>query len=340
MSYLEGRKNLYSIISNQVIKHIKDIFSDNEKLKDYAKNGNISLEKDFSSDLQNSVFTGIPQNLVTSTTIYSDCGNDDNGIYCIDCLKKFDITDNDLSPNNYANNIEKINNIKNNQCSGACSCNISNVSLSSHLIFTTGVNINAADINTNEVYKGVKDALTSVDKNISRTESVNWLWGLCGLVGTVATAGIGAVAAGAGIAGAAANPEIGIEVEEKIKKVISNMSAMYSQTINQLITNSQNLVVKGTGIKVHNISIKSLNDIVLSASISDCRGGDCIMASLNSITSDFISEIQKDISFQIKDMFKYAFKQNMNLIFAGGIFITVTMLLWFFLLFKKATSPK
>ena len=132
MSYLEGRKNIYSIISKEVVDYIKDEFSLNKQLNKYTQNGHITLEKDmYVSNTRNQSFTGIPQNLVTNTSLYTECGNDDNGVQCIECLKKFDITDADLLPNNYENNIEKINYIKNNQCSGACSCNISNVSLSS-----------------------------------------------------------------------------------------------------------------------------------------------------------------------------------------------------------------
>ncbi len=329
MSYLEGRKNIYSIISNEVVNYIKDELSLNKQLNKYTQNGQITLEKDmYVFDTRTQPFTGIPQNLVTSTSLYTECGNDDNGVQCIECLKKFDITDADLLPNNYENNIEKINYIKNNQCSGACSCNISNVSLSSHLIFTTGVNINAEDISVNDIYTNVYESMTSLNRNDSTEKSKNWWLTVFG-----GSRNIDPRFRDATIT-------VSKNVEQEIKKVISNIGVMYAQSINQLITNSQQVVVKGTGIKVHNISIKSLNDITFSASISSCGGEDCVVRSLNDITNSFISEIQENISSQFIDMFKYAFEENKKLIIAAAIFIGLFICIWVFLIFKKATSNK
>ena len=86
MSYLEGRKNIYSLISSNVIDYIKDNNSSNKELKN-------------KSQLDN-VFLGIPTNLVSSTTFYADCG-DSNSSSCVDCMKKFGITDTMLDKTNY-----------------------------------------------------------------------------------------------------------------------------------------------------------------------------------------------------------------------------------------------
>jgi hypothetical protein len=335
MSYLIGRENLFSTISNAVVNHIKKTTAANDKMVKYASNGILSLQ---ATDSTNPVFAGIPTNLVTNASLYADCGNSDKGEKCIECMKTFGITDDDLLGDNYLKNMDTIKSIKDNECFGSCSCNVSNVSLSSHLIFTTGVNINSRDMDTNEIYESVNKSLTTVKKDETKTDSeVNWMWLLCGLAPVPGSAVFGLAASGV-----FDKPTTTINMELDIKKVIANMSIMYSQTINQLITTSQEFVIKGTGIKVHNISIQSLNDITMSASLSDCNNNDdgCVYNSLNSVTNKIMNEISNNITYEVTGMIKYAFDKNKNIIIAGGSFILITLFLWFFLLFKKAASKK
>lgn len=327
MSYLQGRRNIYSLISSSVINYIRDNNSENNNLK--------------ATGVNDQVFLGIPNNLVSSTTLYAECGDDSSK--CVKCMNEFGIDSTMLEKDNYKKNIEKINNVRNNECFGVCSCQFTNVSLSTNLIFTTGVNINMTKDVTQNIVDSVKNSMTKINKSESTSgDNYNWQYALLGggaggvlggPLGVLGGAGIGAIAS-------ALSPEISHDVEQSLAKVVSSMFTLYSNTINQLITSSQEVVVKGTGIKVHNISLESIQDITLSASQQDCGSGDCVMNDINELTNNLMKSLQKNISTQFSDMFTYAFNQNKTLIIVCVIFVTLTMLLWFFLLFKTASRKK
>jgi hypothetical protein len=78
----------------------------------------------------------------------------------------------------------------------------------------------------------------------------------------------------------------------------------------------------------------------MTASQKNCGSGDCLLNNLNDLTNNLMSDLQKDITNKIKSSFAGAFDKNKNLIIGGGIFVFLTMLLWFFLLFKRASSKK
>tara|TARA_B110000908_G_scaffold168744_2_gene224326 strand:- start:35 stop:979 length:945 start_codon:yes stop_codon:yes gene_type:complete len=313
MSYLQGKKNIYSLISSSVIDYIKDTSSINNKLlTDSGGSG--------------TVFLGIPNNLVSSTTLLAQCGNGNDTAKCTKCLNNFGITDDMMTGDKYVTNLDVINKIRKNECFGVCSCNISNVSLETNLIFSTGVNINSNDINNSDIVNSIKDKMTSVNKSTSSGKHYNWLWALMGVSGVVI---------------AATTPTISKDVEDSLKKTVSNIAMMYSNTINQLITSSQEMVIQGTGVRVHNISMSSIQDITMTASQQDCgQSGTCTVTNINDLTNNLMASLTKNISEQFTGMFSYAFKQNKTLIIAAGVFITLTMFLWFFLLFKKAASKR
>jgi hypothetical protein len=326
MSYLTTQKNLYSIISNEVIDYIKNNYSQNNQVKKYAKNGNIYLEKINDSKPYH---TSIPQSMVNTNFIDIDCGNNDNGDNCTSCLMKFGITQDQLK--NYSDNIKNITSIQNNECSGVCSCNITNVSLSTHLIFTTSVSINSADIDSKKIYNNVRTSLTTVNKSESTSQNYNWMLALAG-------APLGLIGAGIGALSTWENPTITKDIEEKIKSIILNLTMFYSQTINQIIINNQDLVVKGTGIKVHNISIDSLNDIVFTASITNCSDNNCVASDINDVANYVMNQIQDNISGEVIGLFKNAYNQNKSMIFTSIGFIILMIFLWLFLIIKKASS--
>lgn len=312
MSYLQGKKNLYSLISSTVINYIKDTKSMNNKLLKSSPDGQ--------------VFLGIPNNLVSSTTLFANCGNESDPKECTKCLNTFGISDDMLQGDKYTENIDTINKYRKNECFGVCSCNITNVSLSTNLIFSTGVNINSTDLNNQDLMDQVKTALTTVNKSESSSKSYNWLYSLLGAGGAIY---------------AATNPTNYKDIEETVKKVVTNMTMLYSNTINQLITSSQEVVIQGTGVLVHNISMESVQNITMTASQQDCgTGGDCMISNLNNLTNQLMSSLTDAISQTFTGMFTYAFEQNKTLIIAASIFIAGTLFLWVFLLFKKAGTKK
>lgn len=328
MSFLQGRKNIYSIISNSVINHIKDKYSINNKLLKDRDIGN--------------VFFGIPNNSVSSTTILANCSNDDGNTDCINCMLSNGVTSTMLDGDNYnkKENLNIINKVRKTQCFGVCSCKVTNINLSTNLIFATGVNINGKNLDISKITDEVKINMTNVNKTITSSDSDSSLYALLG-AGAGCMLGVTCIGAAvfAGIF-AATNASYTNDIDEQIKKVVSNISILYANAINQLITSSQELVIKGTGVKIHNISMKSIQDIVMSASQENCGNGNCVIDSIDSITNSLMSKLTNNVSSQISGMFSYAFNKNKNLIIGASIFIAVTLMLWFFLLFKKALMKK
>jgi hypothetical protein len=312
MSYLQGKKNLYSLISSSVINYIKDTKSMNNELLKSSPNGQ--------------VFLGIPNNLVSSTTLFANCGNDSTPKECTKCLNTFDITDDMLQGDKYTENIDVINKLRKNECFGVCSCNVTSVSLSTNLIFSTGVNINSTDLNNQDLMDQVKSSLTSVNKSESSSKSYNWLYSLLGAGGAIYSA---------------TNPTNYNDIEDTVKKIVTNMTMLYSNTINQLITSSQEVVIQGTGIRINNISMESIQNITMTASQQDCGpDGKCMVSNINDLTNQLMQSMTDAISQTFTGMFSYAFQQNKTLIIAASVFITGTLFLWVFLLFKKAALKK
>ena len=329
MSYLQARKNIYSIITNTVMNHIKDKYAMNNTLLKYGNNVD--------------VFIGMPTNLISSTTLIADCDNGNISSECVKCLLNNGVKSSMIDKDNYnnKNNFDFVSTIRKTKCSGVCSCKITNVSLSTNLIFATGVNINGADMDISTITNNVMTAMTNVDKTESSTETRNWLMTLCGLSGVVFGGPPGAIA-GLIIAGIAVelSPTILKDVQEDIRKTVSNISMLYVNSINQLISSSQEIIISGTGISVHNISMKSIQDIVMTASEQNCGNGNCVVDSINSIANKLIQKLTNNISNQFSGMFSYAFEQNKTLIISGSIFILGIIFMWVFLLFKKAATKQ
>ena len=309
MSYLQGKKNIFSIISGVVINNIKN----NKSL-----NNTLLMDKP-----SQQVFLGVPTNLISSTSLVADCGNDTSINECFNCIINSGISPSQMEEDQYLKNIININDKRNNECAGVCTCKITNISLESNLIFATGVNINGNDINSSELYNQVVKAFSTVNKNSTNSKNYNWLWALMG---------------GTGLLIALTNPEEINNVEEEIKQTISNMSMLYSNTINQLISSSQTMIIQGTGIKVHNISLKSVQDITMTASQTNCGDGTCISTNINTITNSLMNSLQSSISSQITKMFTYAYEQNKTLIFGTIIFIVFFIFLYIYLIFKRASN--
>ena len=343
-TFSDNDKNMYNYLNQKIIQYIENTMLSSIPYTKYNTNdireGLRKSNKPFSSlvvdffGTNNNQSINISYNFVENNKVSPGIGN---AVKFTDMIPILDrnyrlslIYDNKRItnlgyPTNYMKNIDAINKVRDTNCSGLCSCNFTNVSLSTNLLFTTGVNVNLTDTDTEKIYENIKLSQTNVDKSGSSSESTNWLPALLGVPGIIY---------------AVENPTISKDAEINMKKVISNISLLYANTINQLITSSQELVVKGTGIKVHNISLESIQDITMTASQKNCGSGDCLLNNLNDLTNNLMSDLQKDITNKIKSSFAGAFDKNKNLIIGGGIFVFLTMLLWFFLLFKRASSKK
>lgn len=334
MSYLEGRKNVFSLISACIIKNIKNNYAINNKLEKDLKN---NLKQDTQSNP--SIFLSTPKNLVSTSLLTVNCGNSPSNSRCLECMKQYKITDAMLTGDNYMKNIDIINNVRNNQCFGLCSCEFSNINLTSNLMFTTGSSINGEDLDTASISKDVTDSMASYNKSESSGKEYNWLYSVLGGAAGAIVGPEGAVAGaaiGAGIA--ALDPTYTKQIEENVKSAVSNMSMLYANTINQLISSSREITVKGVGIKVHNISISSVENIVMVATQSNCgQDNTCVSTNIDNITNSLMGGLQDFITTSFESQFTYAFEQNKTLIIYAGVFIVGTLLIYFYLLFKRAS---
>ena len=104
-------------------------------------------------------------------------------------------------------------------------------------------------------------------------------------------------------------------ISEKINKTVYNVSQLYLNSINQLISSSQTIQLYGTGIKAKNISLSSLQDITMSASESNCsdNSGDtslnCIDGQVSDITNSLMSIALTSLSYS-EGLLSYMYNQN------------------------------
>jgi len=209
----------------------------------------------------------------------------------------------------------------------------------------------------------MKNQMTQAAADISTTTSTNMGW-VGAIFGGAALGALGALtvvtggAAGAALAGGIAGAEVGgvaavfgglfddnysNELNSHFEKMITDVSWNYQQSINQLLVTTQIMQIKGTGIKVKNVSIQNLQNAVLTAIETNCTNNvdDCAVSALNTITSHVLSGkdgLVNNINTTFEGTFKYAFKQNKSLIWGTAIFIIMTGLIYVFLLFKRAAK--
>lgn len=317
MSYIKGRQNIYSIITNS--------FTDELRTQSMKQISNLQDSGGTDSDFT----SGMPNSLLSMSFINADCGNPNNNEQCLECLKTHGgYTEADLTGDNYNKNLSKINSLRNNECFGNCSCSITNVNFTNNLIYSIGYNINSDHIDTNKIYENVKNQMESQSSDTKTTKSKNWLPALLGVPGTI-------------FAAAGGSEKITTDISQQIQKVINNISITYSQTINQLLLSSQVLQIKGTGIKVKNISFKNLQNAVLTALESNCQGGsNCVINELNDITNKLIVQLTDGINKNISGMFDFVYQQNAPLIRGTVAFIILISGLYFFMLFKRSARNK
>lgn len=322
MSFLQGKKNLYSLITNRIIDNIRKKKTMNDKLKNMYNN---NILKVTDNPDNGSVIFGTPTNLVTETSINLECGDE---IQCKNCIiNNSNMSVDDLSPSNYTKNISQINNLRDNECFGVCSCKLSYINLSTDLVFATGININGQDIDNQEISKNVVNDITSANKTDSQSSThPSWYWALCGLPGALY----------------AATSTSYNDIEKNVNQSVSNISLLFINSINQLISSSQSITIKGSGIKVHNISLKSIQDIVMTASQSNCSPNGatipstCVSTSIENLTNSLLDKMTGEMTQSAQSMFSYAFKQNSTLIYGSIVFIAGSLILYLYLIIKRS----
>lgn len=311
MSFLIGKSNLASIISKNMIQYTRDNFS-------------------LTNSSMPSVYTTMPTNLISTSTIKINCGNNDQ---CLRCLQNQNI---DID--NYVNNIDIIDNTRNNICSSVCSCNIDNIDLDNSLVFLVGTSINYTDQDKQNISNNIRDELTNVTSSeSSEKESPNWtatvMGGGAGAIlggpeGLIAGAAVGAIGTGLDYA---FNPVYNKTISENVQNTISNVSESFQNTINQMISSAQELKLDGTGIKVKNVSLKSIQDITMKSSQ--------VNSALNNLTnsiSDTISDPNNAVQKTTQNMLSYIWEQNKNLVITMGIVVGLVFIIWIYLEIKTA----
>jgi hypothetical protein len=322
MSYISGKKNLYSLISNEVIKYHKS----NIQSQSINKELNTQYIKVLKDPDQPTLFINDPKNLISNSSLNINSSSQN----CLYCLLHNGITQDDLSTSDsYIKNIDNINKVRNSECQGVCTNNIENINLSTNLLFSTGVSINLDNATTKTISDNISNKLSSISKQTSHDNSgPNGLWLLFGI---------------AGVLPFMLSPTDTNTINEQVKKSVYNISQLYSNTINQLISSSQNVTILGSGVKVKNVSLSSIQDITMSASQANCADGStaqlsCVDGSISDITNSLLSVAFKGISSTSSSLLSYAFNQNKTLIFVLIGVVVVSTVLYLYLLINKSLN--
>ena len=326
MSFIQGKKNIYAIISNEVIKHYINPQSINKSFDTQS----VDVLKDTSPPPTLDVT--IPKNLISHVSL--DIKNNSN--QCLICLNNNKVTTTGyITPQDYKSNLNKINTLRNGICKGVCTNDIQNINLSTNLLFSTSASINGIDGETvSHITSAVNDRLSSLEKNTTSNTSHNYLWLLLGLVDPVN--GLAAGITGSVLSGSTTNT-----INENINTSVYNISQVYSNTINQLISSAQTLTIIGSGVKVKNISLSSLQDITMNASQTNCSDSgnysdaQCINNSISDITNTLLTNAFNNIANVSTSLLGYAYQQNKTLIFVILGFLALSLFIFVFLLIKR-----
>ena len=324
MSFIKGKQNIYSIISNSIVKNIQT--TQNNYIRSIAS----SQLGVFPDSGQN--YKGMPTNLIVISSINANCGESQE---CSNCMKIFGITDNNLQGDNYLENKDKIDKIRNNQCLGSCTCNIQHINTSNTFVFSVGYSIDGNDATTNSITENIIKEMQTYDSSTASTTSRNWLPALLGI------ADLGLGLGGLGYVLSGNSDTITNKIKDQMSRVVNSISMVFNQTINQLLTSVQTLEIQGTGIQIKNVSISTVQNAVLSAiENSTCTENTCINNDLSDITNTLINTLLTGISTDFLNVWKYAYEQNKTLIYATIIFLVVIIAIYIILIFKKASQKK
>lgn len=314
MSFLKGKSNLSAIISKNMIQYTKDNFSLN------------------SSNNPLNVYTTMPTNLISTSTLKINCGNTSQ---CSTCLKN-----NNIDIDDY--NIDIMNKTRDNECFSVCSCKLTNIDLENNLVFLVGTSINYTAKDRENIASNIRNDIMSVSKTeSSEKESINWTNAvlasgagaiLGGPTGALASAAISAIGTGLDDY---FNPVYNSTISENVSSTISNVSESFQNTINQLISSSQDFTIEGTGIKVKNVSLQSLQDITMKSSQ--------VNSTLNNLTnsiSDTISDPKNAVSKTTISMLDYIWEQNKKLVITMAVVFILLFVIWIYLEIKTVLKKK
>jgi hypothetical protein len=293
MSYLKGRKNIYSIITNSIAEDLKT-----------KSDSNLMLNLNESNKKYNK---STPSTLINLSLIKINCGNGNKE--CFNCLTSYGLNNSDLEESNYLKNLKVIDELRSNKCFGVCSCILENLNLSNVLSYSIGYDINDSNIDTDSIFKKIKDKIVNGSSNIN-------------LFGPGSYSDVSSTAV--------------TDQESSLKKIINSISLTYKETIKQILSTSQIFEIAGTGLKIKNVSITNLQDAVLTALESNCGKNDCPVKNINDITNSFISTLTSNINTGFKSSFALAYEQNKYLIWGSILFLIVILLLYFYLLIKRS----
>lgn len=249
----------------------------------------------------------VPTSLISSSSLLVECGSES----CEKCRLK------------YPDDIDL--------CDGLCKCSITNTSIDTSLYFKTTMSINMKDIDVNVISESVQEEMINYESSITSSTNPNWKNAIMGIIPGQGGSLLGGVS---GLFSGLVNrqPEITNDIKSELTSAITSIAFEYSQSINQIITSSQDIQISGSGVKVHNVSLDMLNDITMKASINNS------LNAIDSITNTFMDDIQEEISQEFSSVFQSAFDDNKQLIISGGLFIICVITLWIILVIKKSLS--
>lgn len=318
--FINAKKNILYVINNAVLSEIKSQSLNKNLIKQNIKNLGISSPDINSNNTTNS----LPNSLISTSLMLVNCGSND----CMSCISSNTNLDVNTMMKDYEKNIDKINKARNGVCKGLCNCTIQNVNLLKNLIFAVNTSIDGInDITTNNILKKAQDSISSMSKSVkTSSESPSPYWWLLGV--------------GPGIIASSFPTKYDITINQDAKSFVKNMYESYRQHINQSIYSSQTMVLEGSGIEVKNVSLGSIQNVVLQSILSNCPNSTCNGDNLNNIADNIIGKINNQISDSISGMFLGAFNENKPLLIGAGVFISIIIIIYITSIFRKAIQKK
>lgn len=214
-------------------------------------------------------------------------------------------------------NLDLIHNISNTACAGNCVCDAYNVNVDSNVFFEPSAKINTGSFNVKDIAKNINQKL---QEKFGKTSTSN-------------------------------------EYDTKLVSLITQINEKTVQTINQHLTSMSSVVIKGGGVTVKNIKLKTVVNAVMSAIASICTptsnapagtscgeanqlkpnlgvGSNCSCAitTLDDIVQEQMQLIKEEVEKDVTTIIKYIWQESKTfLIVVGvvllGLFVLIAALL-------------
>jgi hypothetical protein len=126
------------------------------------------------------------------------------------------------------------------------------------------------------------------------------------------------------------------DLNQVVTNIVSQINSSSVQSINQIVSSSQAIVLKGTGITVVNVSMHVVINAVMNAIAQACTDDTCVINELNDLVQSQMTWIKNQVDKQVVGDFSKIWDENKWYIIGAGIFLLLLMLLIVILLIYRA----